>query len=266
MRTKIDYDINNKPYSYISYEEKENTFKPRYTLTNTINFLGEESFLFKKDNNPYMAYTIFDKARRYESETFSQIYFLTYNDLLKRKTGKEEICFIPVNELTERYLKKESTLNLFKELKVEKDYFNNYKTVVPLLDANDSLIKNKQSQRQKTVFKGIALYNPKSYDFSSNTPRDNLYKLIEINLRCRANLKPYDPLQYMNKKELKEIVDYMRMNPDQLWKAWTHTCKKIDLENLEYHKQEIIKYKERNSNPLNRIKEEVKELWHTKKR
>ncbi len=234
MRIHRDKDIKGNSYNYIPYEYTAASYKPRYALSNTINHLGDEGFLFRKTNQ---AFFVFTKFEREETSFFPQIYFKTYNDAIRLKTGKEETYFIPYNDITKNHLKEEKD-RLFKisPFKCEIDYFNNIREYLPLCDAKDSLLKNKESFQTKDIIKGIKPYHGQ-YVFDGEHPQNNLSHLIEINLRCCANLQPYNPLDYMSKDTLNQIIDYSRLHPDKLFETWKNNCKKLDAEHVEYKLQ-----------------------------
>ena len=257
MKIFKDKDIKGNIFNYVPYEHTAPSYKPRYILSNTINHLGMESFLFRKTDKAYFVFTKFEKP---ENSFFSQIYFKTYNDAIRLKTGKEEHCFIPYNDVTKNHLK-ELNDRTFKTapFKCEVDYFNNIKEYLPLCDAKDSLLKNKESFQTSDKIKGIKPYQKGKYTFDGEHPQNNLSHLIEINLRCCANLQPFNPLDYMSKDTLKQIIDYSRMHPDKLFEAWKYNCKKIDNENLDYKRLLAEKSKEiSNQNIFSKIQGSIK--------
>lgn len=267
MKVKIDYDYENRVYQYVPYDHIEPAIKPRYELTKNINKLGKDFFLFRDKEITFFTHTIFDNKKDNESEIFSSIYLNTYNDIINKKIpGLEESCFVFYDDDTKRFLKP-SDERILKEkvpFKVERDFFNNYKEVFPLHDSNKQLTINKERIRHVKQLSFVNKADISKYNFIPGNNYSNLIQLMDINIRCQANLQPYKPSQFLNKKIIDELVTYIRKNPDKLWEAWTYKSKKIENE----RKINKHNYKEKNYNKNNKfsnIIQEAKKLWHTKR-
>ena len=267
MSLKIDYDYDNYMYQYVPYSHLEDAIKPRYELTSNINKLGKNSFLFRDKEIAFAPYTIYDNRKNNESDVFSLIYLNTYNDIVNfNNPGLEERCFVLYNKDTEKFLKpvEERLLKEKVPFKVEKDFFNNYKEVFPLYDANKRLTINQEEQRNFKRIPFIKKADLSKYNFIPGNNYNNLYQLININIRCQANCQPFKPTQFLSENMIKELVTYVRKNPDKLWKAWTENSKRIEIE----RKQNRTIYKEQqqinNNNTFKNVLQEVRKKWRTR--
>lgn len=220
----------------------------RRKMMNDINIQGMNSFIFKKDNNPFFAIMKYANSSQINMiPLIGQPYALNLNT----KNNIYENVFIPVNFESEKYIDRKNNM-----IKVETSNFDNYLKVVPLYDCNEGFIKNTKN-RISDIKKiaGIKPFNFNNFDFRKNTIESNYNKLIEYNFRCRARNENFNPENIMNKKELENCLYFQRHNPEKAYKIWENNFRKIKNENLDFIKLQNTYNTNNNLNTFKKIKE-----------